>query len=473
MNSINIKYLLPLILITSIIFSCAGGKKQDLAKNKLLQKSDAPGWVTEHPISKLYYIGIGVVAKSPDSQEHIQMAKDAALNDLASQIAVNISGETYQTVIERSGMIEDEFKSHIHTSTKAELEGYELVDTWEDYSSYWVYYRLSKGQYALNKQEKIDRAVRLSLDLFTKAKNSERQNDISGALQFYLQALNPIEKYIAQTLEVDFEGLRIYLFNEIYSSIQNLLSKIELKPTSSKMEAKIGQPLKISLEVAAVYKAADGDEFGISNLPLSFAFTRGSGDLVEKARTDQQGIAKCRISKIKAFDAIQIIQVKLDISGMIALDEASPIIKGIVNSFTIPSEQIELSVSNITAYIKSSETHMGYQLDIPAIEPAFKDALSYYGFSFIDNKNTADYIITIEAQSKQGSEIMGEMYSSFVNFSVLVYDRNKGEELYKQSLHDIKGIDLNFDKAGLKAYKNAGQRVRDEIVSDLLAAIKR
>ena len=60
-------------------------------------------------------------------KDYIQMAKDAALNNLASQITVNISGEKIRAVIEKSGMVEDEFKRHIRTSTKAELEGFELA----------------------------------------------------------------------------------------------------------------------------------------------------------------------------------------------------------------------------------------------------------------------------------------------------------------------------------------------------------
>ncbi len=68
---------------------------------------------------------------------------------------------------------------------------------------------------------------------------------------------------------------------------------------------------------------------------------------------------------------------------------------------------------------------------------------------------------------------MGGMYSSFVDVSIFVYDNTSGNELYKRSLHNIKGIDLNFDKAGRKAFTNTGKQVRNEIVSDLLATIQR
>ncbi len=471
MSCYRLKYLLIFFCALSMFLFFGGGKKSVLAKQGSPSNQDSPEWVQKHPTSGLYYIGIAMVQKRHDV-DYIQMAKDAALNNLAAQITVEITGTIDQTVIESSGMIENEFKRHISATTKAELEGFELVDTWEDHSSFWVYYRLNKTLYAEMKQEKQTRAINLSLDLFTKAKAGENQNNIEQALQFYFQSLKPLENYIGESLETTYNGSKIYLFNEIYSSIQNLLSRIELKPVSGKVSAKIGQPLAGPLEVNATYKSPSGD-IGISNLPLVFSFTRGSGDLVDKVLTDDHGKGKCRVSKIKAVDQIQMVEVTLDINGIISLSDALPIVRGIVNGFPLPGTQIELNVSGITAYISSTETHFAGKLDVLSIEPELKKELSENGFSFVDNKPEADYNITIKAHSRQGSEIMGGMYSSFVDVSIFVYDNLSGSELYKRSLHNIKGIDLNYDKAGRKAFANAGKQVRNEIVSDLLATIQR
>lgn len=122
----------PTIIFLLMLFSLAIGKQ--------------PSWVTKRPIDKAYFIGIGVVKKS-NSKEYIQSAKNNALNDLSSEITVNISSELVDISIEKYGMNNDEIRSEIHTTTKADLEGYELVDTWENDYEYWVYYRLSKSLY--------------------------------------------------------------------------------------------------------------------------------------------------------------------------------------------------------------------------------------------------------------------------------------------------------------------------------------
>ena len=453
------KLLVVFLVIIAFSLSFAGEKK--------------PDWVTKHPTSKLYYIGIAVIKKSPDNKDYIQKAKDAALNNLASQIAVNISSEIFQAIIEGSGMVEDVLKKHIQTSTKAELEGFELVDTWEDKSDYWVYYQLSRELYADKQQKKLNKATDLALDLFSKGKSNEQDYKVEKALLFYLQALSPIEKYLSEPLKVNYNESDIYLANEIYSSIQNLLTRTGLRPTQYKMKAKIGQPLEMPIDFQAVYITLSGDEFFISDLPLVFSFTKGSGDFVKKVRTDKQGIAKCQVSKIKSNESVQIIKAELDMESLINLDEASLIIQGIVKSFPLPAAQVLLDVSSITAYITTSEIHFGGELDVLAIEPALKKTLSQFGFSFTSDNRSADYIINIEAQSRKGSEIVGDMYSSYVDLTITVYDKLQGNELYKRSLHDVKGIDLSFDKSGRKAFTNAGQQVREEIVPDLLRTIQR
>ncbi|MCK4654904.1 MAG: LPP20 family lipoprotein, partial [Candidatus Cloacimonetes bacterium] len=208
--------------------------------NLLLAKK-VPDWVKNRPLSKEYYIGIGYAPKVKRSKDHIEIAKSEALKNLASEITINISGEVISSIMEKSGVLEEELKSQIRSTTQAELEGYELVDTWQNKKEYWVYYRLYRMMYKKLKQEKIDKAMNLALDLFKEAKSNEEKKNIEKALLYFLQALNPIEKYITETLETTFKGTTIYLNNEIYFSIQNLLSNIELKPLNPNMNAKINK----------------------------------------------------------------------------------------------------------------------------------------------------------------------------------------------------------------------------------------
>lgn len=458
MKIFRYRQLLAVLVPFLVSFSFAGEKR--------------PDWVRERPVSQAYYIGIGVAQREEADRDYIQIAKDNALNDLASQIKIIIAGEVIRKVVEKSGLVEENFISHIRSSTKAELEGFELVDTWEDKNEYWVYYRLSKSVYERGKQLKLTKAISLSLDLFSNAKANEKANNIEKALLFYLQSLNPIEKYVNEPLETHFEGSRIFLMNEIYSSVQYLLSKIELRPIGSKRNAKIGQPLKNPLEVSAIYISENGSEIGISNLPLKFSFIRGSGELVNRVRTDRFGKGRCQVSKITATDKIQLVKVELDVFSCVNLDSASVILQSIISSLLIPKTRFALNVSGLSVFVEAEEIHYGQKLSVQHIEPALKNYLSEKGFVFFDDISKSDLIIKVKAESKKGSEIY-EMYSAFVDLTISILDITSGDEIYKNSLHDIKGIDLDYNKAGLKAFENAAKKVNENIAPDLIQRIQK
>jgi hypothetical protein len=165
----------------------------------LLHAKKAPDWVTNRPIDNEFYIGIGHASKIKGSNDHIEKATSEALKNLASEITVNISGEVVSSMIEKSGMLEEELKSKIRSTTEAELEGYELVEQWQDKKDYWIYYRLSKVRYQVAKEEKINKAISLALDLFTQAKKSEQNKEYDKALlcscSLSNQLRNTLEKH--------------------------------------------------------------------------------------------------------------------------------------------------------------------------------------------------------------------------------------------------------------------------------------
>ncbi|MBC8415112.1 MAG: LPP20 family lipoprotein [Candidatus Cloacimonetes bacterium] len=430
----------------------------------MLLAEKAPDWVTNRPINREFYIGIGYASKIKGSNEHIEIAKNGALKNLASEITVNITGEVISNVVEKSGLLEEELRSLIRSTTEAELEGYELVDEWQDKKEYWVYYRLSKIIYIKLRQENIDQAISLALNLFSEAKKNEISKNYEKALLYYLQALNPIEKYITETLQTEFDGRTIYLNNEIYFSIQNLLSNIELEPAKTSVEAKRNKALKQPLVVKAIYYEAE--QTPISNLPLSFAFTRGDGDLIKNIRTNMNGEAKCKVSKITSNDRMQMVGVELDISSLINQDSTSFVYQNILKSFPIPTTRIILNVTGLSFNIESDETNLGKKLSVLHVEPKLKEAFSEKGFTFTEDMSKADVYVKINARSREGSELYG-MFTAFVDLSVSAIDMSSGDEVYKCSLTNVSGQGLNFEKAGLKAFENAA----DEISEDMLPVL--
>lgn len=424
----------------------------------ILSAQKKPSWVDNRPVNPAFYIGIGYAQQDPSLGDYRKIAKDEALRDLASEITVNISSEFIHTIVEQSGMVEEDVRKQVRSSTEASLEGYELVDNYESDSEYWVYYRMDKDDYAAAKKAKLDRAKGLALDLYGKAKQSEKSGDYANALIFYVQALNPIQDYLSDPLNVTYEGARIYLMNAIYTSVQSLLANIELTNDSGKLEGKVGQSLKKPLAVSAKYNMG-GTPVPVKNLPLKFDFIRGGGKILSKLNTDGMGAVRCPISKITAVDKMQMVKAEVDLNSAMG-SSPSPLVKGIVNNFTTPSVKFILTVTGLTAYMEVSEVHISGGQSILYIEPKLKNALTNYGFTFTNDPAAADVMITLEAKARKGSEMHG-LFVSWVDMNLAIMDMSSGEEVFKDSFPNIKGINLDYDKAAVKAFEEAAKKVKE------------
>ncbi len=431
-----------------------------------LYAGNKPDWIDTRPVNDAYYIGIGYAQKDPGLGNYHQIARDNALKDLASEITVNISSSFIHTIAEQAGMVVEDVQSYVRSTTEANLEGYELVDKWEDDKEYWVYYRLSKAKYRSAKQQKLDKATSMGLDLYGKGKSNEAKGNYANALVYYIQAFNPIQEYIGEPLLVEYDGSQIYLMNSIYSSIQDLLANIELQAVNPNRKAKMGQALKKPLQVKALYNGTKP----VSNLPLNFEFIRGQGSLVRQAITNRSGIAQSRVSKITATDRIQIIQVKPDLKSSLG-SGTSKLIRNIVDHFTVPSTKFVIDVSGMTAYLEVSEKPIEGTASVLYIEPKLKNALTAYGFEFTKDLSKADVMIKLDAAARKGT-VMHDLYVAWVDMNLSITDMNSGKEIYKNSFANIKGINLDYAKASVKAFENAAKKV-EEILPRVIQQIQK
>ena len=137
-----------------------------------------------------------------------------------------------------------------------------------------------------------------------------------------------------------------------------------------------------------------------------------------------------------------------------------------IKNLPVPDTKFILDIQGLSAIIKASETHFGRKGNILYIEPKLKNSLTAYGFSFVKNMSKADITITLKAASRKGNEWQG-FHTAYVDLTISIIDMNSGDEIFKDALQNIKGVDLNFDKAGVKAFENAGEEIAKKIKSIL------
>ncbi len=435
-------------LLLPAMFLFAGNKK--------------PGWITQRPNSHFYYIGIGYASKAEHPKDYHKVARDQALNDLASEIEIKISGETVQKLSEMAGVMQDEVMSQIRSTTKAHLEGYEQVDTWEDENDYWVYYRLSKDVYRKLLKERKIKAQNLAKDFFLKAKDEENKSNIASAIRYYIQALQSFQEFIAEPVSIRINGQSKYLQNEIYFALQQLFMDIKLQPLQNRITVKTGKGKVQPIKVKATYAP---NEKPVAALPVAFKFVKGNGSLETPVTSDEQGIATSMISALASSQPLQIIAAstrpELFVEG-----GANALFNQLTKNLTTPQTKILLNVTSMQIFIEAKEENLGHPVEMLYIEPRLKKILSDSGFVFVDSPADADYLIQVQAATRKGAQVYN-LYSAFGDVTISVIDLSSGNELFKKAINNFKGIQLDYEKAGIKALQEGGKRV-EQIIPDII-----
>ncbi len=454
----NFRISFTIIISTLLVFSFSDAN----AKRK-------PKWVTDRPVDNNYYIGIGKSSKQQSEVDYMQAAKNIALADIISEISVNISSNSIIYQFEDNSGYKETYEAQIKLATKDYIEGYELVDSWENKEEYWVYYRLSKAEYQRRKREILDRAKNLSKDFYEKAKEAEKKYDINNALIYYVKAFEAIKKHIGEDLSVfTFDG-KIYLDNAVYQSMQDIFSRIKIVPEKDVYNIKAlssdNEPVFVKVKLRT-----DLETQNISNLPITFSFPDISISKNENVLSLNNGKAECTIANMAPKGRVQIIKAELNTDIYLGDDSPDNLLKKLINDSGVkPYGNINVVVKEIFAYLESQEMFLGnYNFNHP-ITRLFERELSENFFSFTKNIEDADVIIRIVSDVEKGSKLdKHNLHTAFLNCNIRIIKAASEIEIYNESLYDIKGIKSgSFEQAGQDAIAKAEKEIKNKIIPNI------
>lgn len=422
-----------------------------------------PAWLSAKPSSPAYYSGIGKGTKG-GTNNYIQEAKKSALEDLISEIKVTVSSSSVLSTFEQDKEFRQQYEQIIQTTAADEIEEFEQIGTWEDDGNYWIYYRLSKARYKEIKDEQKRNAVILATDYYEKAQAADAAGDRVQALGFYFQAFGSMEKYLGDAIAVKVNGKDILIVNEIFSSIQALLDKIQL--TIDPAELLINRRLNLNSQTVlakALYKDLVKP---VRQLPLQATFAKGAGDVFPDYNTDANGNAKILINKILSRDLEQTVEVKLNVDA-VSGKSGSPVFALIAKRLLVPTAQIILKVKRPVVYITTDEKNFGMNKNTAQVSNKLKNLLANSGFEFTGNKKEADLWVDVGCDSEKGS-ISGSIYITYLTGTVKVTALPEGKEIYTTAFDRIKGYGLDYDKSSQDAYNKGVDVLEKERLKELL-----
>ncbi|MBC8191185.1 MAG: LPP20 family lipoprotein [FCB group bacterium] len=451
-----------------IIFSlhcCGSSSTPDSTPQKMIE-APKPQWLVDYPVIPNYYTGIGSALKNQFGAEAQKSAQDLALADMASQITVTVTSDILTTLIEKGAITEEEYIATTRSQAVADLEGHELVDTFQDQNYFYAYYRLSKARYAAVQARKRQAALNLSTDFILKARDAHDQNNFSESFSSAVQAFIPLIPYLNEALAANIDGESVILSNDLNELFHVLLTDITLTPNRPRVPAKLGKPVSENL----IIHAQNANGKAIRNLPLKVHFVKGDGELPESINTGGRGFAQIQITSITSGEKLQIVETLVDLSGLIN-DSYDPVLRGVIQTIPLPSVRIILDVINPTIYLVSSEMFDGKTLTQLQVEPRLKNLLIENGFHFVDIPDQADWEMTLRASANKGTEFSG-MFTAFADVSLSLVDRTNGDEIYKNAISREKGIDLSYPNAANKALNNAIEKLNASVLPEIMKSLK-
>ncbi|AYB34989.1 LPP20 family lipoprotein [Chryseolinea soli] len=425
-----------------------------------------PSWLKTTPYQDGYYTGIGHSVKD-GTNNYIQAAKKSALDDLVSEIKVNVSSTSVLSQLELDKKLTEQYQQVIQTTAADEIEEFELVDAWEDNANYWVYYRLSIARYRQIKEEQKQNATLLATDYLQKARQAEKAGERLQAIGLYFQAFRSLEKYLGEAIRVTLDGKEILLVNEIYSSLQSILDKVNIRVTPAEitLNRRVNQTTQ-TVTAKATYKDNNKPSEG---MPLAAAFEKGAGDVYPTYKADGTGQAKILLTKIGSKDLEQTVAIKVDIDALSGAG-SSPLYAIIAKTLNVPRAQVDLKVQRPIVFLTAQEKTFGQQKANFQISNKLKNLLANNGFEFTDDKKSADLWFDVTADAEKGS-ISGSIYITYLTSVIKVSTVKESKEIYATTFDRIKGYGLDYDKSSVDAYNKTMETLEKERMNELLNTV--
>jgi hypothetical protein len=424
-----------------------------------------PSWLKDQPYRDGYYTGIGHSVKD-GTNNYIQVAKKSALDDLVSQIKVNVASTSILSFIETDQKIREDYEQIIKTTAAEDIEEFELVDAWEDAHNYWVYYQLSIARYNQIKETQKRNATSLAKDYYLKGLDAGKAGQHLQAITFYFQAFRSIEKYLGDAIRVTVGDRELLLVNEIYTSIQNILGDIQLRTNAS--QVLVNRRLAES-PIDVIVNAKFDDGAIASALPMQAYFEKGSGEIFPEYNTNERGEAKVLVTRITSTEAEQRLRIKVNIDA-ISGTATSPVYSLIARTLKVPGADVLLKVQRPLVFLTSEEKSLGSRKSTEQISSKLKNLLVNNGFEFTNDKTAADLWLDIQADSEKGA-VSGSIYITYLTGVIKVMAVKERREIYATTLDRVKGYGLDYDRSSVDAYNKALEALEHERLKEMLNTV--
>ncbi|MBL7933234.1 MAG: LPP20 family lipoprotein [Bacteroidia bacterium] len=447
------KWLNYIVCVCIVLSSCKS--KQPVATQAPVEVK-VPNWVSSRPNNGFKFVGIGFGDKSKGGNYQME-AKKNALYDLASEIKVDISSNSVLYTVQNNNNFNENFNSLIKLSNSDNIEGYTLVDSYENEKQYWVYYQLDKQEYANRKAEKKKQTISKAANLIVASFYDEKNKDFSSSLKKRIQAFGVLTPYLSE--EINFDPAQTNGVKNVFdltSLIQTQLQSITVVQTKT---VNILRPYQ-AMYAPMTYSLELKSKTPLQNFPMLVSSDDDKVNVNDKTSTNYNGEFQVKVNSVEPINQFVSFSLNPDINTLMGTDSVGLAGVTLLKQFIQTSSlKVQANVTNISIFISSVENNLGKPTGLNSIEMFIKQRFSGQEIRLTDRKEEADYIIEslAETQKDVSSDVLEKNYEiqlAALLINIQLKNRITGEVLYKTQVSDIYGYANTLEKAGLNAYSN-------------------
>lgn len=427
------KYVIVLLVL--FLASCA-------AKKQAAEYEALPDWVKQKPIIPGYYVGIASVKKVGTSAQYTAKARQQALTDLAESVSSNVSATSVLHSIETEYGFSESYNQKIEISTDDYLEGFDPVDSYENESSYWVYYKIDKATYHEMKEKRKKEAIATALAKYESGIAEQKLNKPKEALSFYLQGLQAIKRYLNEETPAKYKGNSVDIGNELYSSASDILNALVIEAETSEIKVKRGESFAYPIDFLVTYKGNP-----VQGIPVQFSYT---GGYLKKDRQNSSanGIVKLEPEVLYSRNGKEQISATIDLKDLAQKAVDDLFIRGLILKRKLKPAIVQVKIEAPSTALNIAENSCSNRSDCDKIENIFTQNAKQYGYE-LESVKSSDFIFVLSFASKRG-ESAGGLVSQYISGKIDIRD-SKGSIIWSKQTDDIKGVGNNPEEAYNKA----------------------
>lgn len=440
---------LKLLLLSVILTQCVSTKTLPVK----------PSWIEKKPVDSESYLGIGTSPKSSKNTDYQQLAKSNALNDLASEISVRISNTSLLYTLSSNNTLKETFDSKTYTSTKEDLEGYELVDSFEDETNYWVFYKLSKQKYREIKQIRINKAIDLALSKYQKATSLIETQQYYSALILLFKAVEDVKPYITEPLTATYQQKEINFGTTLLNDILFCINEIKISSDSRTVNV---TRAKMVNEELLTFFVSNQKGANLENIPLIAEFT--GGPLVnDNARTSISGAASFSIPTVKSNNKTEYFTARVDVNSILQDATKDFTIRKLFKSIKSGEFIKQINIRNPKVYINTL-VNVSNQEFAQSLKNTCAAELVKFNVDLVENTGSAEYKLEIESKLKVD---VSNGFKASVD-AIITVKSSENKIVYQRNITDLSETNVSVEVAKKEALKRTNDYVTNRIIPDIV-----